>query len=83
MSNYTDEARLNWLESMLTLHTGVDVLYVVDGYEVTITKDANPGNKYWGATLREAIDNALARERPPRGYHFPAKSYERYEGNPG
>jgi len=23
------------------------------------------------------------RAKPPRGYHFPAKSYERYEGNQG
>lgn len=55
-----DSERLDWLESKHTLHNGVDILYVVDGYTIQDTYDSNPnGLIYHGETLRQAIDNAI------------------------
>lgn len=52
---------LDWLESMHTLHGAVEILYVVDGYQLTLTYDgAQVGEPVRGATLDEAIDNAIA-----------------------
>lgn len=54
-------ALLQWLEDNLTLHKGVELLYVVDGYEVTLT-DTTPGRPsevvYHGTTLCEALTKA-------------------------
>lgn len=57
----TDKARLDWLQAQHTLHRAVEVLYVVDGYELTVTYDGNPitGYRYHGDTLRAAIDLAI------------------------
>lgn len=53
--------RLGWLESMHTLHGAVEILYVVDGYQLTLTCDDEPvGEPVHGATLNQAIDNAIA-----------------------
>ena len=57
----TDTARLNWMEKNHTLHRCVEILYVVDGYEVQITHDDFPvGPAYSGETMRAAIDAAMA-----------------------
>lgn len=53
--------RLEWLESMHTLHGAVEILYVVDGYQLTQTyDDAAVGKPVRGATLEKAIDKAIA-----------------------
>lgn len=48
---------IEWIESLLTLHGGFEMLYVVDGYQVTVT--ANDGNEVvcvgTGETLQEAV----------------------------
>ena len=62
MSN-TDDARFAWLEEHSTLHKRVEILYVVDGYEVQIWGEDGVtmlSPSYWGATLRAAIDSAMA-----------------------
>lgn len=58
-SSSTDQ--INWLEEMHTLHRGVEILYVVIGYEVTITRDDSPiSPKYFGETLSEALNKAIS-----------------------
>jgi len=60
-----DMAALDWIEAMHTLHGSVEFLYVVDGYEVRITKD--DGNSWTllgsGPTLRDAIKEAIAAQQ--------------------
>lgn len=60
-----DMAALDWIEAMHTLHGSVEFLYVVDGYEVSITKD--DGNSWTllgsGPTLRDAIKEAIAAQQ--------------------
>ena len=58
----TDKERLDWLEANHTLHKAVEILYVVDGYEVTLMHEdgytvLSPA--FHGADLREAIDKAI------------------------
>jgi hypothetical protein len=55
------EKRLDWLERRHTLHNSVDIVHVVDGYEVHVTeKDGNDLIcEVHGETLREAIDRAM------------------------
>jgi hypothetical protein len=58
----SDEARLQWIEDHLTLHTDVELLYVVDGYQVTLlsTRPGEAGEREFnGETLRDAIDAAM------------------------
>lgn len=57
----TDTEILDWLERQHTLHRSVDVLYVVDGYQVTITYDDEPirGKEWHGETLRDAFAAAM------------------------
>lgn len=61
-----DQDRLNWIESQTTLHRSVDILYVVDGYAVTVI-DSTFGRAwektFHGTSFREAIDAAM-REIP-------------------
>ena len=60
-----DAARLDWFESRHTLHTSIECLYVVDGYELEIFHDFRPPQKpIWGVSLRAAIDAAIAKEKP-------------------
>lgn len=55
-----DKARLDLIESNSTLHKEVEILYLVDCYEVTILNDRNGSSiSYRGETLRTAIDNAM------------------------
>ena len=52
---------IKWLEDNHTLHTSVEILYVVDGYEVTVMHEdgVTPISKtYHGDTLLTAIDRA-------------------------
>jgi hypothetical protein len=57
----TDARMIDWLEAKHTLHQKVEILYVVDGYEVTLTWDDYPipGEKWHGETLRDAITKAM------------------------
>jgi uncharacterized coiled-coil DUF342 family protein len=57
-----DAARLNWLESAHTLQNNVEILYVVDGYNVDVIhhNGATRHRSLHGATLREALDFARA-----------------------
>lgn len=58
-----DAERLDWYESQHTLHYWLELLYVVDGYELSRSRD---GNIQWAVqadNLRAAIDAALSREK--------------------
>jgi len=57
----TDKERLTWLENQFGLHREVEILYVVDGYEIEFTHDGNStdGKIYHGKTLRDTIDAAM------------------------
>lgn len=53
--------RLQWLQDHSTLHNFVEILYVVDGYEVSVVDESErvvlgPAH---GATLAQAIDAAI------------------------
>ncbi len=65
----TDAKILDWLERQHTLHRGVDALYVVDGYSVTITYDGEPmpGKEWYGETLREAYAKAMQKHDTTHG----------------
>jgi hypothetical protein len=57
-SNSADQ--IEWLQKVNTLHRQVDILYVVDGYEVTIIWDDNPiSGGFHGETVAEAISKAM------------------------
>lgn len=53
--------RLGWVERHSTLHTEVQILYVVDGYEVSVEHDSGRRlhGPWHGATLGDAIDAAI------------------------
>ncbi len=58
----SDEWRLDWREEHLTLRKDVELLYVVDGYQVTLldtTPNAPSEREFLGETLRDAIDAAM------------------------
>lgn len=55
----TSARALGWIEENSTLHRSVDILYVVDGVEVSILQDGEPtGQKWHGKTLLDAIAKA-------------------------
>lgn len=57
-----DAKRLDWLERMHTLHQSVEILYVVDGYEVIVMHEdgiTKLSETVHGDSLRTAIDAAL------------------------
>jgi hypothetical protein len=57
----TAEQALSWLEDMHTLHCSVHVLYVVDGYQLTLVVDCEPTKKtVHGDTLVGAIEAAIS-----------------------
>jgi len=62
----TDAQIIDWLERQSTLHRQVDILYVVDGYQVTLMYDGEPvsGKQWHGASLREAITKAAKCQNP-------------------
>ena len=54
-------SQVDWLQKVNTLHRQVDILYVVDGYEVTVTWDDSPVSEgFHGETVAEAISKAMA-----------------------
>lgn len=63
----TDLERLDWYEAQHTLHKSLEVLYVVDGYELSLM--AEDGDTvlatYKGNTLRDAIDQAIGAASQP------------------
>lgn len=63
-----DTARLDWLEQSNSLHDGTELLYVVDGYQVTLTDSGRglPNRAFQGGTLRSAIDAARAAQSTPK-----------------
>lgn len=72
----TDAQRLDWLEKFHTLHTSVEILYVVDGYEVTVMNEDGIHElspRYHGADLRSAIDAAMAGNSAARIPESPTK----------
>jgi len=53
-------AQIEWLEKANTLHRQVDILYVVDGYQVTVTWDGCAiSDSFHGETVAEAIGKAM------------------------
>lgn len=52
---------LQWLESMHTLHGSVEILYVVDGYQIQRKfDDSEVGEPIKAQTLEDCIDIAIA-----------------------
>ena len=57
-----DTERLTWLEDNHTLHKSVEIIYVVDGYQVTLMHEdgvTELSPRFQGHDLRSAIDAAL------------------------
>jgi hypothetical protein len=63
-----DSERMAWLEANNTLHWTVEMLYVVDGYEVRLCYDGEPVHgPFKGESLGAAVDKARAQvARVPR-----------------
>ncbi len=58
--------QIEWLESMHTLHGAVEILYVVDGFQIQRTFDGGEvGAPIKADTLIEAIDEAIAQGWEP------------------
>lgn len=58
----SDDQRFEWLEANSTLHKSVEILYVVDGYQVQVMHEDGVTEltpAYHGETIREAIDAAI------------------------
>lgn len=52
--------KIEWLQKANTLHRQVDILYVVDGYDVTLMWDENPiSEAFHGETLDKALEAAM------------------------
>lgn len=55
------QEKLEWLQKANTLHRQVNILYVVDGYEVILTWDEKAiSEAFHGQTVEEAIEKAMA-----------------------
>ena len=56
-----DAAMLDWFEDQYGLHRGLEITYVVDGYDIEKTYDGNAtdGKRHHGKSFREAIDAAM------------------------
>lgn len=53
--------QIEWLESMHTLHGAVEILYVVDGFQIQRTfNSSDVGDPSKAETLIQAIDMAIA-----------------------
>lgn len=60
MSGYDDMLRIDWIQQVLSLHQMIDILYVVDGYELRISfTDGRDDREYIGSTLRLVLDFAM------------------------
>lgn len=56
---YSADGALGWIQKANTLHRQVEILYVVDGYTVTVTWDGYPiSEDFHGETILQAISNA-------------------------
>lgn len=57
----SDSRIIDWLERMSTLHQQVEILYVIDGYLVTISSDSYvySEKRYYGIALREVLKKAM------------------------
>lgn len=57
----SDKEILDWLESQYDLHRKLEIMYVVDGYQVEFRRDGNKtnGKRYRGETLRGALCRAM------------------------
>jgi hypothetical protein len=54
-------AQIEWIQEVNTLHRQVEILYVVDGYEVTIEWDGVAiSPDFHGETVSDAIEKAMA-----------------------
>jgi hypothetical protein len=59
------DARMAWLEDKSTLHHRVEILYVVDGYEVTVVHENGVTEltpRFHGVSIGQAIDKAIAHD---------------------
>lgn len=57
----SDSEIIDWLGRNHTLHRGVEVVYVVDGYTVEIIHDGVSISDQWhGKTVREAYSKAMS-----------------------
>jgi hypothetical protein len=66
----TDADRLGFIERWTTLHYGVEIIYIVDGYSLEILHDENLAfGPFYGEAFKAAIDAAIlgmqARGDPP------------------
>lgn len=58
--------KIEWLESMYTLHGKVEILYVVDGYQIQRTyDDSYVGEPIKADTLTDCIELAMAESWQP------------------
>lgn len=55
-----DAARLDWYERQHTLHYSLEFIYVVDGYELSKTRDGNVQWTIHEENLRATIDAAMS-----------------------
>lgn len=59
----TPEQVLQWIEDHTTLHMTVALLYVVDGYELTLQYDGSPVfAPFHGETVADAVEAAATWE---------------------
>ena len=54
-----DKELVDFLEQASGLHTTVEILYVVDGYQVSLCYDSEPIEQFHGETLREALTQSM------------------------
>ena len=76
MNTYYD--KIEWLQKANTLHRQVDILYVVDGYQVTVLWDESPiSEAFHGETLDKALEAAMEGFdlEAPHAYKGDAKKY--------
>lgn len=63
------QAALKWIEKHSTLHTSVDILYVIDGYQVRVTHEGSytpNGRSFQGETVEEACALAIREAKEGR-----------------
>ena len=59
-SEQSDTRLLEWIEANTTLHRQVELLYVVDGYECSVTHDGSVvEGPFHGETVRDALRLAV------------------------
>jgi hypothetical protein len=65
-TRFTDAQVVEFIEKHHTLHTKIDMLYVVDGYEVTLLRDEREiSETFKGDTLRDALCKMMEAIDPP------------------